>query len=154
MQQSEPASAVIDTNVVLDWLVFGDDDAKVMAGCIISGQLCWLSTEAMRDELQQVLSRDALKRWQPQPERVLGMWDTWSHQHRVPVRLGAHGVHCADADDQKFIDLAIDMRSQWLFTRDRSLLNLALRARQHGVEVLTPSDWRKKGGRSRPENPR
>ena len=164
MQQPEPATAVIDTNVVLDWLVFGNADAAEVAGFITSGRLRWLSTNPMRDELEHVLTRDTLQRWKPQADRVLRTWDEWSQAVPVPPPIGPHGVHCTDPDDQKFIDLAIGMRSSWLFTRDRSLLRLARRARQLGVEVLTPGAWLsathppsvttaedKKGGHSRPE---
>jgi putative PIN family toxin of toxin-antitoxin system len=134
-------SAVIDTNVVIDWLVFGNADAQALASHITDRRLRWLSTSAMRDELEHVLTRDTLQRWQPQSERVLQAWDEWSQSVPVP-QPGAHGVHCSDADDQKFIDLAIGMRSTWLITRDRSLLSVARRARRLGVEVLTPCAWR------------
>lgn len=142
MQQPTPAAVVIDTNVVLDWLVFGNADAQALASHITSGLLRWVSTSAMRDELEHVLTRDTLQRWQPQSERVLRTWDEWSQSVPAPAQRAAHGVHCSDADDQKFIDLAIGMRSSWLITRDRSLLSLARRARRLGVEVLTPAAWR------------
>jgi putative PIN family toxin of toxin-antitoxin system len=142
MQPAAPAIAVIDTNVVLDWLVFGNPDVSELASHITSGRLRWLSTGAMRDELERVLTRDTLQRWQSQSERVLRTWDEWSDPVPTPAHIAAHGVHCTDCDDQKFIDLAIGMRSSWLFTRDRSLLSLAQRARRFGVEVLTPRAWR------------
>jgi len=141
MQQPDPASAVIDTNVVLDWLVFGNADAAELARFVTGGRLRWLATPDMRDELEHVLTRDTLLRWRPQPERVLRTWDQWSQPVAAPVQTVGHGVHCTDPDDQKFIDLAIGMRSSWLFTRDRSLLSLARQARRLGVEVLTPCAW-------------
>ena len=141
MQQPERASAVIDTNVVLDWLVFGNADAAELAGLITSRRLRWLVTPAMREELEHVLTRGTLERWRPQPDRVLHDWDTWSQAVPAPTQWVTHAVHCADPDDQKFIDLAIGTRSSWLFTRDRSLLKLARRARWLGVEIVTPCAW-------------
>src|SRR5213594_3050641 len=40
-------SAVIDTNVVLDWLVFGSADTAELASFVTSRRLQWLSTAAM-----------------------------------------------------------------------------------------------------------
>jgi uncharacterized protein len=153
MQHSQPPSAVIDTNVVLDWLVFGNAEATELAGFVTSGRLRWLTTPAMRTELERVLTRDTLLRWQPQTARVLNMWDEWSLP--VPVPVCAPDFHCTDPDDQKFIDLAIGTRSSWLFTRDRSLLRLASKARRLGVEVLTPCAWRslKEHEEGRPKPP-
>jgi uncharacterized protein len=154
MQRDEPASAVIDTNVVLDWLVFGNAEAAELAALVTSGRLRWLTTPAMREELEHVLTRNTLQRWQPRTDRVLGAWDEWSQSVPAPPQIVAHGLHCTDPDDQKFIDLAIGSRSSWLFTRDRSLLRLARKARRLGVEVLTPCAWRSmtehKEGRPKP----
>jgi uncharacterized protein len=158
MQHPAPASVVIDTNVVLDWLVFGNADAAELAGFITSGRLRWLTTHDMRVEVEHVLTRDTLRRWTPQRDRVLGTWDEWSQAVPAPVPIVAHGVHCSDPDDQKFIDLAIGMRSSCLFTRDRSLLRLARKARRLGVEVLTPRLWllaaRERTQKGRPQPPR
>ena len=48
---------------------------------------------------------------------------------------------CKDADDQKFIDLAIAQRVAALLTRDRALLRLAARARRFGVVIAPPEQW-------------
>jgi uncharacterized protein len=135
------ARAVIDTNVVLDWLVFGNADAQALAHHITGGKLRWLSTAAMRDELEHVLTRDTLVKWQPRREHVLRAWDQWSQPVTAQSPVAVHGLHCSDADDQKFVDLAVGTQSTWLFTRDRSLLQLTRRARGLGVEIVTPSAW-------------
>ena len=137
----DPVSAVIDTNVILDWLVFDNADAARLAATIQSGRLRWVATPDMRIELEHVLTRGTLQKWCPQPDRILRAWDDWAQPAPGSTVLAHHGLHCVDADDQKFIDLAIGTRSSWLFTRDRSLLRLARRARRLGVEVLTPTAW-------------
>ena len=51
---------VIDTNIVLDLFVFDDPESKQLKSALLDGlankQLTWLSTQAMRDELERVLA--------------------------------------------------------------------------------------------------
>jgi len=71
----EVPSAVLDTNVVLDWLVFNDASCKVLAGQLDAGQLRWHATDAMRAELCSVLPRPVLLAWKPDDEHVLSVFD-------------------------------------------------------------------------------
>jgi putative PIN family toxin of toxin-antitoxin system len=142
MQHPRPESAVIDTNVVLDCFVFRDASATPLVELIVTGGLLWLATDAMRAELEHVLTRSTLQRWHSQRHHALAGWDRWARP--VPAfepLAAAQRLVCPDPDDQKFIDLAIATRSCWLFTRDRALLSLARQARRLGVDVLTPSIW-------------
>ena len=52
-----PHQAVLDTQVVLDWLVFRDASTLPMAAALECGSLRWLTTRAMCDELEHVLER-------------------------------------------------------------------------------------------------
>ncbi len=133
---------VLDTNTVLDWLVFADRACVAVAHHITSGRMTWHATSAMRDELAHVLPRPALARWQPDVPRVLASFDRHvilapPHEHTgtSPRPL------CKDPDDQKFIDLALAIGARWLLTRDRALLDLAAAARRAGVRILRPADW-------------
>ena len=133
---------VLDTNTVLDWLVFDDPGCIELSWRILKGQLVWHATQAMRDELAHVLPRSAFARWQPDMARVLASFDQHARlaappEEAIPVQVPS----CKDPDDQKFIDLACTIGARWLFTRDRALLDLARSARRIGVEVLKPGDW-------------
>ena len=56
MQQvAEPRAVVIDTNVVLDLLVFKDPATTALRAELQAGAVTWLATPAMRDELERVL---------------------------------------------------------------------------------------------------
>jgi predicted nucleic acid-binding protein len=46
---------VLDTNVVLDLLVFGDPRSQPVSAGLAGGTLHWLATAAMREELARVL---------------------------------------------------------------------------------------------------
>jgi predicted nucleic acid-binding protein len=49
---------------------------------------------------------------------------------------------CTDAADQKFIDLALASRSQWLLSRDRAVLKLRRKLLDlTGCRVLRPEEW-------------
>lgn len=132
---------VIDTNTVLDWLLFEDPAGLAIGAAVLTGQLTWVATTAMVDELHSVLCRPGFERWDARIEATRLM--TSQHCQIVTAQaLGAaEQLRCTDADDQKFIDLALARRVPWLLTRDKALLRLARRAAQHGVRLLTPAHW-------------
>ena len=104
----QPPEIVIDTNTVLDWLLFEDPAGLAVGAAVVTGQLSWVATSAMVDELHSVLSRPGFERWQAriEPTRLM----TSRHCQMVTAQaLGAaEQLHCTDADDQKFIDLALE----------------------------------------------
>ena len=133
--------AVLDTNVVLDWLVFGNPGVAAIARAVESGRLQWVATAAMRDELAEVLRRGLPRN--PLLDVDL-IWSTWSARAHIedlspPASLAAP-LRCTDPDDQKFIDFAL-LRADWLFTRDRAVLRLARRALPRGLAILRPEAW-------------
>lgn len=133
------ARAVIDTQVVLDWLVFRDPGAAALAAAVESGRLRWIGCAPMRDELAHMLGHRSLARWQPDAEGVLARVDRLCCI--TPAAAPQPALRCRDADDQVFIDLALGAGARWLFTRDKALLALARRARPRGTEIVTPARW-------------
>ena len=133
---------VLDTNVVLDWLLFDEPLCRPLARQVESGALRWLATAAMRDELTQVLRRPMLQRWKPDCVHLLSVFDSCAGLVAVSDQSAAPGtLRCRDGDDQKFLDLAHSAGARWLISRDRALLDLAKRARPLGFEILTPALW-------------
>jgi uncharacterized protein len=133
-------SVVLDTNVVLDWLVFGNVSARPLANAIQGGRLRWLSSPRMREELARVLQYPALAGWHPDSERTLTQFDRWTAVCPNPAPMAINPA-CTDADDQVFIDLALAQGADWLVTRDRALIKLARRMRARGVRIVTPTRW-------------
>ncbi|HZE90693.1 MAG TPA: PIN domain-containing protein [Rhizobacter sp.] len=133
---------VLDTNVVLDWLVFQNPHCQPLVQALEAGQLRWLVTEAMRDELAHVLGRGVLSNWAPDDTTLWSTWQRLSVSIPVPSALGTgHRLRCTDPDDQKFVDLALSS-AQWLISRDRAVLKLARRAAAHGLQIATPERWK------------
>jgi putative PIN family toxin of toxin-antitoxin system len=126
---------VLDTNIVLDLFVFADAATPPLREALESKALRWLATQAMRDELERVLAYThivpRLAYHQRTAEQVLARFDAQAHCMDVPPQ--ARYV-CKDADDQKFIDLAVANQAL-LLSKDKAVLSMARRLRTLGVET-------------------
>jgi uncharacterized protein len=136
-----PKLVVLDSNVVLDWLVFDDPSMRLIAATIAAGRWRWTGTAATLQELATVLCRPGLEAWCDRLEPALAQATSLCSVVPAPTTRTLAHLRCTDSDDQKFIDLAVAQRAALLFTRDKALLRLARRARDHGLVVLRPVDW-------------
>jgi predicted nucleic acid-binding protein len=133
---------VLDTNAVLDWLVFRHPTCAAWSGWLEAGCVRLLASSAMHDELWHVLGRGVAAAWQPNPSHIDAAWVRCVRAVE-PVTLAGSALRlrCTDPDDQKFIDLALGHGARWLVSRDRAVLKLAKRARLLGLEIVTPEAW-------------
>ncbi len=137
-----PERWVLDTNAVLDWLVYADAAMRGAGSWLRSGRAQWLHSAEMLDELVDVLGRESVTRRVAHDARQL--------RQRVLRVAGRCGVllpaaarcawTCGDADDQMFIDLAVQAGASLLLTRDRQLLALAARASGAGLRIARPAE--------------
>ena len=132
---------VLDTNVVLDWMVFRNPECAKLQASVAAGQLRWVASAAMRGELTHVLARGHLDAWSPDPAGLWARWDRHCTEVAEPPPTAVARLRCTDPDDQKFIDLAVACRARWLFSHDRAVRKLARRLSEMGVEVCTPGAW-------------
>lgn len=132
---------VLDTNVVLDWLVFRDLRCGPFVDALEAGRAHWLATVAMRDELMHVLARGSLAAWQPDFDAIAITHRRLGHLIEASGTPSPPRLRCTDRDDQKFIDLAAQLGNACLLSRDRAVLKLARRAREAGFAILTPEAW-------------
>lgn len=131
---------VLDTNAVLDWLVFADPGMSAVASAMQGGELLWLASPSMRAELADTLRYRSLAKWLPDSERALDTFDRYAQVRPEPPPSPLQ-LRCSDPDDQVFLDLALAWRAKWLLTHDRALLRLAKRARAFGLQVMPPRGW-------------
>lgn len=131
---------VLDTNVVLDWLLFADPGVQALAAAIEQGRLRWIATAAMRGEFNHVLDRGLATTHGADPARFDLTWARFCIEHPT-APLAAGPLRCTDSDDQKFIDLALAAEARWLVSRDRALLKLRPKAATRGVAIVTPGQW-------------
>jgi len=132
---------VLDTNVVLDWLVFRDPSCAALVETLEAGRARWICTTAMHDELMHVLDRGTLAAWKPDRAAIAAAHARWAEIMDIPGAPGVARLRCTDPDDQKFIDLAAQLGDACLLSRDRAVLKLARRARAAGFAILTPEAW-------------
>ncbi len=124
---------VIDTNVVLDLFVFNDPACAPLKQALVDGQQCWIATLPMREELARVLAYPKiiprLAFYQRSADEVLAQFDRYVQLMPVAPRVP---LRCADADDQCFIDLAVQHQAL-LLSKDGAVLSMAKRLVAHGV---------------------
>lgn len=138
MNSSPPPAVVLDTNVLLDWMVFRDPRVRALSHALEQGGMAWWATAAMRAEFSHMLGHRSLERWKPECERALACFDSLA---KMKDSSPPAPWRCSDPDDQCFVDLALDVDAGWLLTRDRALLKLARRAAGRGLIVVPPERW-------------
>ena len=128
-------SLVLDTNIVLDVFVFNDAASAPLKQALLAGEVQWLATQAMRDELARVLAYPQivprLKFYQLTAEDVLVTFDQHARITEVPAQAS---VTCRDADDQKFIDLAVAHQAL-LLSKDQHVLSMRKRLLAQGIRA-------------------
>jgi putative PIN family toxin of toxin-antitoxin system len=126
---------VLDTNIVLDAFVFNDPAAQRLKDALTERRLQWLSTQAMRDELERVLAYPKIAArlafYQLTALDVLVKFD--GHAKLVDAAPKAC-VTCRDPDDQKFIDLAVAHQTL-LLSKDAAVLCMSKRLLALGVQA-------------------
>ncbi|QJC57923.1 hypothetical protein HC248_03255 [Polaromonas vacuolata] len=136
---STGALLVLDTNIVLDCFVFSDLAAKPVVQGLQSGEFDWISTQAMRDELARVLGYPQivprLSYYKLSANNVLAAFDQYARLVEVAPKAM---LNCRDADDQKFIDLAISHKAL-LLSKDKDVMNMQKRLLAYGVQAQRAS---------------
>ena len=128
---------VLDTNIVLDALVFRDPRTHALHAAVfdepVMPDLLWLATAPMREELARVLAYPhiavRLAYYGLAAAQVLSQFD--ARARIVPVAPKAPAT-CKDPDDQKFIDLAVS-HGATLLSKDKAVLCMRKRLVKLGV---------------------
>lgn len=131
---------VLDTNVVLDWLVFRNPRVQPWAQAITCGTVRWLACAPMRAELEHMLGHRSVACWRPDAAAALATFDRWARQRPTPSTPAAPRLRCNDRDDQVFLDLSLAEGALWLLSHDRALLRLSRKARKLNLCIAAPGD--------------
>ncbi len=128
---SFPLPVVLDTNVVLDLLVFDDPITRPLAEALAQGALVAWADEETLLELQRVLTLSTFKLDEARQRDIYARYERLVR--RAPA--GASGPlpelpRCRDRDDQKFLLLTARAGAAWLVSKDKRVLSLADR---HGL---------------------
>lgn len=133
-------TVVIDTQTVMDWLIFRDARVAPMVVALEAGRLRWIGRPEMLGELRHVLGRGIAASYGPDLALIER---TFAERCQMLEQVPPPAVRlvCRDPDDQMFIDLAIAAPARWLISRDRAVLALAKRARAFGLGIVKPEVW-------------
>lgn len=138
MSLQAATARVLDTNIVLDLWVFDEPRALALKASLTAGTTRWIATAAMREELARVLAYPQIDKRLSQraldADAVLAQFD----QHaQLQADAPKAPCTCKDADDQKFIDLAVQHGAA-LHSKDAQVLCMKKRLERCGVP-LNPS---------------
>ncbi len=122
---------VLDTNVVLDLVVFGDPSTATLLAAIEAKRVTLLASTECRAEFRRVLGYPRFRLDDPAQAAALRWFDAFAQIGAAPP---AHPPlpRCSDPDDQKFLDLAWAAGADVLVTKDKALLHLARRIAKLG----------------------
>lgn len=131
-----PRPVVLDTNVVLDLLVFDDPQVTPIRQLLQAGEMRWIADQAQRIELERVLHYSQIAPrvafYGTTAQAVLAAFD--AAVHYVPEAPKIRFT-CTDPDDQHFLDLA-SAHQALLISKDKAVLKQRKRVAQHyGVTV-------------------
>lgn len=137
-----PRRVVLDTNVVLDWLVFDDPRCDRLQAELSRGRAAVATHKLAVEELRRVLAYTKLALSVACQATVLARYLEFAQEVDTPSGFSATELllpprfpRCRDRDDQFLLALAYHGRADFLLTRDKRLLELARRARAFGVNI-------------------
>ncbi|TAG26646.1 MAG: putative toxin-antitoxin system toxin component, PIN family [Burkholderiales bacterium] len=134
---------VLDTNIVLDIFLFTDPRTSALREALGSGQIVWLATPHMRNELERVLAYTHIEAklafYEKTAEGILAAFDQAAQITEPPSTKAPYT--CKDPDDQAFIDLACHLASRkpgspiHLISKDKAVLSMRKRLEKLAVIV-------------------
>jgi putative PIN family toxin of toxin-antitoxin system len=133
---------VLDTNVVIDWLVFAHPYMQAFRAAVTAGEIIVLTHELALVELERVLAYPELKLPVERQVDALARYRAYSRAATMPegFALGAWQLpagfpSCRDRDDDLFLSLTHHTQAAALVTRDKALLKMRKRMRKRGMTI-------------------
>lgn len=143
MSAVAPIRLVLDTNVVIDWLVFDDPFMNPLRHGVRDAHIQVLTHPPAIDELKRVLGYRQLKL---DPSRQQDIFEGYMAQTTVltmpagfstrQLMLPGGFPRCRDRDDEPFLALAFHAKADVLASRDNAVYGLKSRAAKFGLTIL------------------
>lgn len=126
---------ILDTNVLLDILLFKDAKVRMIREALQKGQLIAVGHFDSFYEFADVLARPLFKLTADELNKLL---HSWIRIHRLyPHELKTESF-CRDRDDDKFFNLAKAVGAKFLISKDKKVLKAKGKAKQFGCLVINP----------------
>ena len=130
---------VLDTNVILDLLVFKDPSAEAIRLLLDAKLVDAVRTPVSMAELIDVIGRPTFKLSREDQEIILQKWES-STRLLENTAIEPAPFTCRDPDDQVFLDMAYSLRPALLLSKDLRVLELRASAKRHGIEISDQYD--------------
>jgi putative PIN family toxin of toxin-antitoxin system len=135
---------VLDTNVCLDLFLFHDPACVALLAALHGGRVRAVTRVDCRDEWLRVLHYPQLPIDAGMRPALVAAFDALIQvlPSAPPPDCQAPLPRCADPDDQKFLELALQAGALWLLSKDHELLKLDRRTDRSGLfRILLPQAW-------------
>lgn len=136
---------VLDTNIVLDWLLFADRRLSELQRAWDEQRLELITHSPALQELRRVLTYPQFRLSEGEQQTILASYESRVRVMPLPDGLTMQNLgmpagfpRCKDCDDDHFLALAYHHHADAVVSKDRAVLDLAKRARKFGVTVLSP----------------
>ncbi|MEO8104074.1 MAG: putative toxin-antitoxin system toxin component, PIN family [Betaproteobacteria bacterium] len=137
-----PLRLVLDTNVVIDWLVFDDPFMNPLRDGVRDARIVVLTHGPAISELQRVLAYRQLKLDAVRQQEVFARYRAQAQRHAMPPEFSLKQLmlpggfpRCRDRDDEHFLALAHHARADALVSRDNAVFGLKARAAKFGMTI-------------------
>lgn len=126
---------VFDTNIILDFFVFEDPGCTHFLEALLEGKILSFCTPSTLEELRIVLGRSVFSLTPEKQEKILTNWKALS----VTLEdIPQEALKCRDSDDNKFLDLAFQVKPCTLVSKDKLVLRVRSKARKLGITFCRP----------------
>ena len=134
------ARLVLDTNTILALWMFRDPCLSELCEWIESGDCILVTREDALLELRHVLAYPQFGLDETRQHTLMATYRARTALLTTASSTEAQALPaCKDADDQKFLEIALDAGATSLITRDKALLKLARHRRvRERFAILTP----------------
>jgi putative PIN family toxin of toxin-antitoxin system len=139
---SPPVRLVLDTNVVIDWLVFDDPFMNPLRHGVRDGRITVLTHEPAISELARVLGYRQLKLAADRQAGVFARYVEQATPFAMPADFSLKQLllpggfpRCRDRDDEHFLALAYHAGADALVSRDNAVFGLKSRAAKFGLTI-------------------
>lgn len=139
----KPLRWVLDTNVVIDWLMFNDPYMTPLRERVNDGRLIVLTHQPAIDELKRVLAYQQLKLDAARQDEIFARYLSLTQEVLLPEGASLKNLmmpggfpRCRDRDDEHFIALAYHQKADALVSRDNAVIGMKSRVVPFGMTIM------------------
>jgi putative PIN family toxin of toxin-antitoxin system len=138
-----PPRWVLDTNVVIDWLMFNHPFMDPLRERVADGRLIILTHQPALIELKAVLGYRQLKLDAARQADIFARYVATTTEVALPPDASLGNLmmpggfpRCRDRDDEHFIALAYHQKADALVSRDNAVLGMKSRVAKFGLTIF------------------